>query len=93
MGQVKASSLKEIGDWAYAEDATRWHSPERLLKSYKLHDMTLCVTQVRSQCQEILSCPVVVSINSVLYAWGSPSEVLCIHESIVDKALSQKGLR
>ena len=29
-GQVTAGSLKEIGDWTYAEDAARWHSPASL---------------------------------------------------------------
>lgn len=30
MWQVTAGSLKETGDWTYAEDAARWHSPASL---------------------------------------------------------------
>lgn len=80
MGQVTAGSLKETGDWTYADDAGRWHSPARILERYGLHDMALCVTQVRSQCREILSCLVVVNINpcTILYAWVLLSEGLYV---------------
>ncbi len=30
MGQVTADFLKEFGDWTYAEDEARWHSPASL---------------------------------------------------------------
>lgn len=40
------------------------------LAHYEEHDMVLCVAQVKSQCKEILSCPVVMNILSEgLYAF------------------------
>lgn len=75
MGQVTASSLKESGDWTYAEDEARWHSPAEALECYELRDVGL-----RVKLGVIPSRLVVADANlgTVLYVWGVLSEGLYV---------------
>lgn len=94
MGQVTAGSLKETGDWTYAEDVARWQSPENLwhFTRYMTWLFVLCKLGVSAG----RSCHVLLLWTSTpaLYCvfrfplWG----IVCIHNRRMGKALSQNGL-
>lgn len=95
-GQVTAGSLKEIGDWTYAEDAAGWHSPASLWRVTSYMTWLFVSRELGESVPRdpVMSCccehqPLHHTVSLRFPLWG----LVWIHKRTVDKALRQKGLR